>query len=538
MARGNGTLTWQLAFALWLIVFSTQTAHSQCEPVIDPAISVEPAGAIRVNWGHPPCSPPPTNDTIVKYSGTLTHPFYVQGQESEEIVAVPLPDLPPGATVRAVRTYVLGSAEASQDDWREKADLWCSLHWESNGYPGQQIGYSRHWTLGDHDSLFGGGWYRDTTGWGLDISDTSTLWLAIHWLPGTASIVRLGADGLTAPRAYVAGVGADPVWNTIWSPGLLIETDIEYPTAVNPEVLAQTVRVVRQAWKDTGDTSVAVLGVVPVCGEVVTDDDPPAASWVRYGLVSSCDTVDSDTAWTATLETPADVSAAVVPGYLSLVLQTGEREALSLELVSTDPDSLYMSISQVDTVNWRSGPNVSIVPKEATLEPGGVLSCTLHVDASGIEAGFYSTVLGFDVRDLRTGGERAFEVLFEVIVDQQTDVADIGFDGDRSGAWGIRPTQNPFSGPLTIEIVPLTPLTGGESGASTPIELNREIEVAVYDILGRVVSRPRLGTTSLGSMGMHPTIRIEDSTTWPSGVYICRVQIGSMVRSMKLVHLK
>ncbi|GAB4325872.1 MAG: hypothetical protein Kow0074_19970 [Candidatus Zixiibacteriota bacterium] len=513
-------------------------AFAQCESVTDPAAGLLESGAARIQWSYFPCVPTVARDTIHHHTAGVADEFFVQGSEDEEVVAVPLTTLPPGTQIRSVRAYVFGSGGASLQQWRLEAGMWCSVHWDSNGYPGSPIEVTHYWPLGDDDALFHGGWYVDSSGWALDLTDTMTLWLAIHWLPGTAEIIRLGRDSLNAPHAFVAGVGTNPVWQRLYWPGLLVEVVVEYPPTVPAEILSRRVIVTRQEWVEGGDSTLVVLDTVPVCDGGFIDNRQPDASEIRYSLVSLCDTMFGAPVWTGVMQTPATVAAVVWPQYLSMAIPEGEHATLAFEVRSSDPDTLHVSVSQVDTLSWVNGPSLTLKPAMVDLPPHDVQVCSVGVDASGAAPGFHSTVLHIDLVDSRSGDTLAVDVLVELIVDQRTAVSDVGEESPPRD-WEIYPLQNPFSDYLGVRMTAPVPLTDGGGLSSIDATGADVVELAVYDILGRLlttVTEPLDDRLTTGGGGK--TIRIDGTTSWASGVYIGRVRVGRITRSVKLIHLK
>lgn len=539
MGKWNGTRTGLLALAGWLFWAGGSSVFAQCEGVTNPTAELGFWGDVLVEWSYASCIPVVRQDTIHHHSDGLAGGFFVQGSDNEEVVAVPLPHLPPGAQVRSVRAYLFGSGEASVSQWRLKAGMWCSLHWDSSGYPGAPIDGSHYWPVGDHDSLFSGGWYTDSSGWTLNLHDTTSLWLAVHWLPETSRIIRLGRDSLTAARPFVAGVGANPVWNRLYWPGLLIDVVVDNPPTVDPEAASRTVVISREDRSLENDTAVMVLDTLPACAQAFCDSGPPDAAEVRYSIVALCDTLTGLPAWTPALQTPDAVAATVSPTYLSMAITLGDTATLAIDLDSDDPDSLYALISQEDTLSGEGGPLLAFRPDSMLIPPHGAGTCLIRVDATGAAIGFHAKVLRVTMVDPRSGDSVSVDVLFEVIVDQQTDVSDGAVEGRTSRDWDVRPLQNPFTDQLGVQVSVGAVLTEGATGPSIHPTGIGEVEVSVFDILGRlmaVVTEPWTDDRAMGGDGA--IIRINGTTTWASGVYICRVRIGRSTRSVKLTHVK
>jgi hypothetical protein len=106
--------------------------------------------------------------------------------------------------------------------------------------------------------------------------------------------------------------------------------------------------------------------------------------------------------------------------------------------------------------------------------------------------------------------------------------------------WTAAGQPNPFSDNLIIRIAPPRENGAMESGTWVWRSDNATGDLMIYDIAGRVRARLPLPRESLQSLaaGAITGVSIRETGTWPSGIYLCRVRLGTEHRIIKLVLIR
>ena len=229
-------------------------------------------------------------------------------------------------------------------------------------------------------------------------------------------------------------------------------------------------------------------------------------------LANTLGTVVLDAASGRTLQTVvrdgAASSSAYVDGRLFRVtFQDGGRLMSAFDPLTAGaavgPQAPWPFVSGVGpTVRWIASGSVS-----GTVAPGATAEVEVPFGADGLAAGSYDGTLAV-LTDDPAAQETTFEVRLDVEVASDAGAGPVG-------AFSVgRPYPNP---------------TAGASLVSVDLPAPGEVEVVVFDALGRRVSR----TVEARSAGRHD-VRVGRESL-PAGVYVARVTSGADVASRSFV---
>lgn len=517
----------------------SDTTWARCPTALPSPPQVDTHGWVLVGWNHAGCQP----DTLRASSGTFANGFRPANGYPVQAIAIKLGSIAPGTIVGGVRAYFRGVPGILAAEWRDKADFAWSLHSDSMGYPSAGASHTRLVPLGDDALLRAGGWREDQLTWTVEASGVADYWLVGLWPPLAVDVVQIGSDGMTASCSELAGVGTTEIeyWQALPQPGLLIEVELQDGFGdVEPDVA-----IVRDRGANPLTREPSLPEILGYCLGHFTDSLVAWPEVVRYGLVSICETVESDTSWSAPVAMSRlwDVSAA--PDSLACTLSPTAVGTYSVILNNPSAEPLNVSVLEayLAPAGVGSPPTVFAGPPSQNLPADGSAEIPFEIKSLATPVGMYRGAVILRVASIPDTAGFQLGIPVQVIIDQQTSVTDPDDDEGRINPsdWRLAAGPNPFEESINLHFAwdEGLILGGRRTSIGSVGQVATTAEVAVYNVLGQLILQERhLLEPIMVAQAGEARIQITGTNAWPTGVYVCRANLAGRAQSITLLHIK
>jgi len=515
-----------------------------------------PDATVLIEWVHPDWHP----DTLREAAGPYSMALRPGTNAPNMSLAFKVTPAEGHRVIHKIRCYVIAQAGVPAIDWQLQAKLDWSIHSDLGGRPDSTVLKQMTWELGSQPSLRGGGYFESTFDFWITEPDTLGLWVVVEWPLSAQDVVALGANDTSHVQLLtMLGYGDPIVWSGLYEPAPLVEiitlptqdsgggAQIELATEAlsMPELFAIRSQVLQGF--DSASVRIATQPTIGPLGFI--DSNVFVGQEIAYTVGA---VFGVDTCWSGrsdTLSIPDQLGLNITPSALegfhppldgqplTLVVSNPLPEPIALELRDiTDPD-------QTADSGFGKLPDGSLSIYPAPSSVDGADSATFGVSVTGsLPTGDLLGALALTATDAAAGKRDRWGIPLVLHADQTTAVNDPDSDpvSDGSAGWDVLCQPNPFSDKLIVRINGNSGRWSSRVWGTASDGSGQAGKVVVYDILGRVRAAHQIGREQAIALaaGSVLQVQIQETNSWPSGIYLCRVLIGGESKTVKLVRLQ